>query len=145
MMGKNLMGTYKFMMGTYKFMTGTYKFMMGTYKFMMGTYKFMIGTYKFMMGTYKFMMSTYKFMMGTYKMQVMHKFVLVSFRCSCRTCWAPIMCLNIHLVLALFFGTHQVDLWSVFCILQQMGCPALGIWVDFLKQPALPGKAPPKK
>jgi hypothetical protein len=26
-----------------------------------------------------------------------------------------------------------------------MGCPALGIWVGFLKQPALPGKAPPKK
>jgi hypothetical protein len=23
-----------------------------------------------------------------------------------------------------------------------MGCPALGIWVGFLKQPALPGKAP---
>jgi hypothetical protein len=22
-----------------------------------------------------------------------------------------------------------------------MGCPALGIWVGFLKQPALPGKA----
>jgi hypothetical protein len=28
---------------------------------------------------------------------------------------------------------------------RQMGCPALGIWVGFLKQPALPGKAPPKK
>jgi hypothetical protein len=27
----------------------------------------------------------------------------------------------------------------------QMGCPALGIWVGFLKQPALPGKAPQKK
>jgi hypothetical protein len=27
----------------------------------------------------------------------------------------------------------------------QMGCPALGIWVGFLKHPALPGKAPPKK
>jgi hypothetical protein len=28
-----------------------------------------------------------------------------------------------------------------------MGCPALGIWVGFLKQPALPGKAlpPPNK
>jgi hypothetical protein len=26
-----------------------------------------------------------------------------------------------------------------------MGCPALGIWVGFLKQPALPGKAPQKK
>jgi hypothetical protein len=26
-----------------------------------------------------------------------------------------------------------------------MGCPALGIWVCFLKQPALPGKAPQKK
>jgi hypothetical protein len=26
-----------------------------------------------------------------------------------------------------------------------MGCPALGIWVGFLKQPALPGKATPKK
>jgi hypothetical protein len=28
-----------------------------------------------------------------------------------------------------------------------MGCPALqlGIWVGFLKQPALPGKALPKK
>jgi hypothetical protein len=26
-----------------------------------------------------------------------------------------------------------------------MGCPALGIWVGFLKQPTLPGKAPPKK
>jgi hypothetical protein len=25
------------------------------------------------------------------------------------------------------------------------GCPALGIWVGFLKQPALPGEAPPKK
>jgi hypothetical protein len=24
----------------------------------------------------------------------------------------------------------------------QMGCPALGIWVGFLKQPALPGEAP---
>jgi hypothetical protein len=29
-------------------------------------------------------------------------------------------------------------------ILEQMGCPALGIWVGFLKQPALPGKAPQK-
>jgi hypothetical protein len=28
---------------------------------------------------------------------------------------------------------------------RQMGCPALGIWVGFLKQPALPGKATPKK
>jgi hypothetical protein len=27
----------------------------------------------------------------------------------------------------------------------EMGCPALGIWVGFLKQPALPGKAPQKK
>jgi hypothetical protein len=26
-----------------------------------------------------------------------------------------------------------------------MGCPALGIWVGFLKQPALPGEAHPKK
>jgi hypothetical protein len=26
-----------------------------------------------------------------------------------------------------------------------MGCPALGIWVGFLKQPALPGEAPPQK
>jgi hypothetical protein len=26
-----------------------------------------------------------------------------------------------------------------------MGCPALGIWVCFLKQPALPGEAPQKK
>jgi hypothetical protein len=25
-----------------------------------------------------------------------------------------------------------------------MGWPALGIWVGFLKQPALPGKAPQK-
>jgi hypothetical protein len=30
-------------------------------------------------------------------------------------------------------------------IIAEMGCPALGIWVGFLKQPALPGKAPPKK
>jgi hypothetical protein len=26
-----------------------------------------------------------------------------------------------------------------------MGCPALGIWVGFLKQPALPGEATPQK
>jgi hypothetical protein len=26
-----------------------------------------------------------------------------------------------------------------------MGCPVLGIWVGFLKQPALPGEAPQKK
>jgi hypothetical protein len=26
-----------------------------------------------------------------------------------------------------------------------MGCPALGIWVGFLKQPALPNEAPPKE
>jgi hypothetical protein len=26
-----------------------------------------------------------------------------------------------------------------------MGCPALGNWVGFLKQPALPGEAPQKK
>jgi hypothetical protein len=26
-----------------------------------------------------------------------------------------------------------------------MGCPALGIWVGFLKQPALPSEAPKKK
>jgi hypothetical protein len=26
-----------------------------------------------------------------------------------------------------------------------MGCPALGIWVGFLKQPALPGEAHTKK
>jgi hypothetical protein len=29
--------------------------------------------------------------------------------------------------------------------LSKMGCPALGVWVAFLKQPALPVKAPPKK
>jgi hypothetical protein len=28
---------------------------------------------------------------------------------------------------------------------EEMGCPALGIWVGFLKQPALPGEAPQKK
>jgi hypothetical protein len=27
----------------------------------------------------------------------------------------------------------------------KMGCPALGIWVGFLKQPALPGEAPQNK
>jgi hypothetical protein len=27
----------------------------------------------------------------------------------------------------------------------EMGCPALGIWGGFLKQPALPGEAPQKK
>jgi hypothetical protein len=27
----------------------------------------------------------------------------------------------------------------------KMGCPALGIWVGFLKQPTLPGEAPQKK
>jgi hypothetical protein len=27
----------------------------------------------------------------------------------------------------------------------KMGCPALGIWVDFFKQPALPSKASQKK
>jgi hypothetical protein len=26
-----------------------------------------------------------------------------------------------------------------------MGCPALGIWDSFLKQPALPGEAPQNK
>jgi hypothetical protein len=26
----------------------------------------------------------------------------------------------------------------------EMGCPALGIWVGFLKQPLLPGEAPQK-
>jgi hypothetical protein len=26
-----------------------------------------------------------------------------------------------------------------------MGCPALGVWVAFLKQPALPGEAPQTK
>jgi hypothetical protein len=30
-------------------------------------------------------------------------------------------------------------------LLHKMGCPALGIWVGFLKQPALPGEAPPQK
>jgi hypothetical protein len=90
-----MMGTCKIMMGIYKIMMGTYKIMMGTYKFLMGTYKFMMGIghlqiydghlqiydghLQILMGTYKFMMGTYKFMMGTYKMQVMHKFVLVSY------------------------------------------------------------------
>jgi hypothetical protein len=32
-----------------------------------------------------------------------------------------------------------------FLIIAEMGCPELGIWVGFLKQPALPGKAPQKK
>jgi hypothetical protein len=32
-----------------------------------------------------------------------------------------------------------------FLIIAEMGCPALGIWVGLLKQPALPGEAPPKK
>jgi hypothetical protein len=32
-----------------------------------------------------------------------------------------------------------------FLIIAEMGCPALGIWVAFLKQPdALPGQAPQK-
>jgi hypothetical protein len=30
-------------------------------------------------------------------------------------------------------------------LLTQMGCPALGIWVGFLKQLALPGEAPQNK
>jgi hypothetical protein len=30
-------------------------------------------------------------------------------------------------------------------LISLMGCPALGIWVGFLKQPALPSEAPPKK
>jgi hypothetical protein len=29
--------------------------------------------------------------------------------------------------------------------MRQMGCPALGVWVAFLKQPALPGEAPQTK
>jgi hypothetical protein len=29
--------------------------------------------------------------------------------------------------------------------IDKMGCPALGIWVGFLKQPALPGEALQKK
>jgi hypothetical protein len=36
----------------------------------------------------------------------------------------------------------KTEIWHV---LQEMGCPAFGIWVGFLKQPALPDKAPPKK
>jgi hypothetical protein len=28
---------------------------------------------------------------------------------------------------------------------REMGCPALGVWVAFFKQPALPGEAPPQK
>jgi hypothetical protein len=33
---------------------------------------------------------------------------------------------------------------KTFLIIAEMGCPALqlGIWVAFLKQPALPGEAP---
>jgi hypothetical protein len=34
---------------------------------------------------------------------------------------------------------------QIFAGMLQMGCPALGIWVGFLKQPALPGEASPKK
>jgi hypothetical protein len=30
-------------------------------------------------------------------------------------------------------------------LLTQMGCPALGVSVDFFKQPALPGEAPQTK
>jgi hypothetical protein len=33
---------------------------------------------------------------------------------------------------------------KTFFIITEMGCPALGIWVGFLKQPALPGEAPQK-
>jgi hypothetical protein len=34
---------------------------------------------------------------------------------------------------------------SIFDNFSQMGCPALGISVAFLKQPALPGEAPQTK
>jgi hypothetical protein len=42
------------------------------------------------------------------------------------------------------------DHWTILragekVVLKEMGCPALGIWVGFLKQPALPGEAPQKK
>jgi hypothetical protein len=29
-------------------------------------------------------------------------------------------------------------------VFMEMGCPALGIWVGFFKQPALPSEAPPQ-
>jgi hypothetical protein len=32
---------------------------------------------------------------------------------------------------------------AIFHINGQIGCLALGIWIGFLKQPALPGEAPP--
>jgi hypothetical protein len=44
-----------------------------------------------------------------------------------------------HKVVALFANKKP------FLIIAEMGCPALGIWVAFLKQPdALPGRAPQK-
>jgi hypothetical protein len=42
-------------------------------------------------------------------------------------------------------GRHALYLDGIRTIFRQMGCPALGIWVAFLKQPdALPGRAPQK-
>jgi hypothetical protein len=34
---------------------------------------------------------------------------------------------------------------TFFWIFVKMGCPALEVWVAFMKQPALPGKAPQTK
>jgi hypothetical protein len=34
---------------------------------------------------------------------------------------------------------------KLFFLIEKMGCPALGVWVAFLKQPALPGEAPQTK
>jgi hypothetical protein len=54
----------------------------------------------------------------------------------------------------LFFGgfglvSFEKKVWKLclavhWCFFQ-MGCPALAIWVGFLKQPALPGEATPPK
>jgi hypothetical protein len=41
------------------------------------------------------------------------------------------------------FPDRKVGVYLI-CNFEIMGCPALGIWVGFLKPPALPGEAPPK-
>jgi hypothetical protein len=52
------------------------------------------------------------------------------------------VCTNFFLFLLLYSLAHFIN---VVLYLVPMGCPALGIWVAFLKQPdALPGRAPQK-
>jgi hypothetical protein len=56
----------------------------------------------------------------------------------CKQQYISKCCFDIKLVITIILSTS----YYFYKLFLRLGCPALGIWVGFLKQPALPSEAP---